>query len=126
MSDKISIDQLADAVMDALDEYNDMAQETVRKSVPAAAPPPPAPPDSAAPPATGVYEANWATKTTLQNASRMEQVVYQKKKPGLAHLLEKGHAKQNGGRAPAIVHIAPAGQYAVEELKERIARGLSQ
>lgn len=126
MSDKISIDQLADAVMDALDEYNDMAQETVRKSVQEVAKQTKVLIESAAPTDTGVYEANWATKTTLQNASRMEQVVYQKKKPGLAHLLEKGHAKQNGGRAPALVHIAPAEKYAVEELKERIARGLSQ
>lgn len=126
MSDKISIDQLADAVMDALDEYNDLAQETVKKSVQAVAKETKVLIESAAPVNTGVYEANWATKTTLQNASRMETVVYQKKKPGLNHLLEKGHAKRNGGRTPALVHIAPAEKYAVEELQERIARGLSK
>lgn len=126
MSDKISIDQLADAVMDALDEYNDLAQETVKKSVQAVAKETKVLIESAAPVNTGVYEANWATKTTLQNASRMETVVYQKKKPGLNHLLEKAHAKRNGGRTPALVHIAPAEKYAVEELQERIARGLSQ
>lgn len=125
MSDKISIDQLADAVMDALDEYNDLAQETVKKSVQTVAKETKVLIESAAPVNTGVYEANWATKTTLQNASRMETVVYQKKKPGLNHLLEKGHAKRNGGRAPALVHIAPAEKYAVEELQERIESGLS-
>ena len=125
MSDKISIDQLADAVMDALDEYNDMAQETVRKSVQEVAKQTKVLIESAAPTDTGVYEANWATKTTLQNASRMEQVVYQKKKPGLAHLLEKGHAKRNGGRVSGKPHIAPAEAHGEEMLTQLIEEALS-
>ena len=125
MSDKISIDQLADAVMDALDEYNDMAQETVRKSVQEVAKQTKVLIESAAPVDTGKYEGNWATKTTLQNASRMEQVVYQKKKPGLAHLLEKGHAKRNGGRVSGKPHIAPAEAHGEEMLTQLIEEALS-
>lgn len=40
-------------------------------------------------------------------------------KPGMPHLLEKGHAKVGGGRTKAIVHIAPAADDAFE-LTEKV------
>ena len=52
------------------------------------------------------FRKGWTSKTenTRFGAS---VVVYNKTKPGLAHLLEFGHAKRNGGRTRAFNFIAP-------------------
>lgn len=54
------------------------------------------------------YSNGWdlKCKTRIQKV-KSEYVVYNRKAPGLAHLLEHGHASPNGGRVPAYVHIAP-------------------
>jgi len=51
------------------------------------------------------------------------------RKPGLPHLLEKGHAKIGGGSTRAYPHVKPAADYAFqfarEHLGEYIARELT-
>ena len=58
-----------------------------------------------APRKTGEYAAGWRTKVEESYGAKTA-TVYQSKKPGLPHLLEKGH----GGPKPAgaKVHITPA------------------
>ena len=67
-------------------------------------------------PGGGEYASGWGVK--VLNADTW--VVYNKKKPGLTHLLEKGHIVVNKygvvGRAPAYPHIKPAADAAQEEL----------
>ena len=54
------------------------------------------------------YSNGWAYQ--FDKSSNMwagSAVIYQKTVPGLVHLLEHGHAKVNGGRTRALVHVKP-------------------
>ncbi|PFB24132.1 HK97 gp10 family phage protein [Bacillus cereus] len=70
---------------------------------------------------TGKYRKGWRKK---KDGNAM--VVHNALKPQLTHLLEKGHAKANGGRVPAQVHIAPAEEKAINEFVERVERAIQQ
>lgn len=117
MSRSVSIEQMADAIMEELQEYADAAAldvkaamrksaNTVKKQISEKAPVG----------KTGRYAKSWRVKTTEENSQKLVQTVYSPKRYMLAHLLEKGHAKRSGGRTRAIPHIAPAEQAGVEQL----------
>lgn len=74
----------------------------------------------------GHYKDGWASKVESENAVSIGIRIYNKKKPGLTHLLEKGHAKRGGGRVEGIPHIGPAEQKAVEEYEKRLKERLSR
>ena len=77
-----------------------------------------------APVKTGRYAKSWRTKKTKESSTELEVTVYSPSRYMLAHLLEHGHAKRNGGRVRAIPHIAPAQEAAEEQLLADIERGL--
>lgn len=64
------------------------------------------------------YADGWSMRTQRKRG-HVEAVVYNKAKPGLAHLLEKGHANRGGGRTPGREHIRPAYEAAGRELLRR-------
>lgn len=78
----------------------------------------------------GHYGSGWKYTVGKDSAHTIGITIHNSKKPGLAHLLEKGHAKRGGGRekgdVKAIVHIYPVEQKVIEEyekkLKERLSR----
>lgn len=74
----------------------------------------------------GHYNAGWTSSIEREKASSIGIRVYNRKKPGLTHLLEKGHAKRGGGRVAGISHIAPAEQQAVKEYEKRLKARLSR
>lgn len=124
MATKVSIDQMASAIMDGLKEYADLATDDlkavvkktgneVRKQI-----------QSNAPKASGKYSKSWSVKTTKESSNGMEVTVYSRNRYQLAHLLEFGHAKRGGGRVAARPHIAAAEQAGIESFEQAIERSL--
>ena len=123
-TDRVRIDQMAHVIMEGLQEYADLATDDLKAAVKKAG-------DSAkkdiqenAPVKTGAYKKSWTVKTTKETSNAMEVVVHSKNRYQLAHLLEFGHAKRNGGRTKAIPHIAPAEKKAAELLEKEVERAL--
>lgn len=124
MGRRISIDALADTVMECLNDYADVSAEGMKKAVRRAGNTVKKEISANAPKDTGVYAKSWAVKNTKENAHSLEVTVYSKNRYQLAHLLEHGHARRNGGRAAGKSHIAPAEETGIRQLEEEIERSL--
>lgn len=66
----------------------------------------------------GAYSRSWTS--TLETSRFGSTAVIHSKKPGMPHLLEKGHAKRNGGRVSGREHIAPVEEALVEEFEKAV------
>ena len=121
---KVSIDGLADAVAQELAEYSELTTETVKKAVRKAGNTVRNGIKNGAPVKTGKYAKSWTARKTKETSTALEVTVYSPSRYMLAHLLEHGHAKRNGGRTRAFPHIAPAEEAGVEQLERDIERGL--
>lgn len=75
---------------------------------------------------SGDYSSGWAAKQVDEDTV----TVYNRKMPGLAHLLEKGHLIRNKkgtyGRAPAHPHIASVEAEQVEKFISNVERDLQR
>lgn len=124
MSKKVTVDGLADAINEQLEEYSKLSAETMKKAVNDAGKTVKTEIAATAPSRTGKYKKSWTVKKTYETSSKLEVTVYSPSRYMLAHLLEHGHAKRNGGRVRAIPHIAPAEETAIKQLEQDITRGL--
>ena len=110
MARKTAIDKLDTAIKDILDKYGEDVQDdldevtkevtkkgalAVRQSA-----------RDAGLVKTGRYAKGWTSKTEKDRLG-VHGTIYNKTKPGLAHLLENGHAKRGGGFVEGKVHIKP-------------------
>lgn len=124
MGRRISIDALADTVMECLNDYAEVSAEGMKKAVRKAGNTVKKEIGANAPKDTGAYAKSWAVKNTKENSHSLEVTVYSKNRYQLAHLLEHGHAKRNGGRAAGKSHIAPAEETGIRQLEAEIERCL--
>lgn len=121
-SKKVSIDGMADAIMQSLNEYAETTSLGVKAAVKKTGTQVKKQISSTAPTDTGAYAKSWATKTMRESSNALELTVYSKNRYQLAHLLEHGHAKRGGGRVAARPHIAAAEQAGIEMLQHEIER----
>lgn len=127
MSESVNIGQMADAIMRQLNDYSDALSEDIREAVDKTASEAVKELKATSPKNTGKYAKGWAKKKTDDiKASAGAMCVVYNKRPGLAHLLEHGHALKRGGRTigrgfvQARKHIKPVEEAAKKRLEERI------
>lgn len=120
-----SIDDMTDEIMKGLTEYADLADTAMKKAVRKTATSVKKEISANAPKRTGKYAKSWTTKKVKENSHSLEITVHSKDRYQIAHLLEKGHAKRDGGRVAGKPHIAPAEENGADLLESLIEKELS-
>ena len=123
-SDRVTINNMADAIMEGLNEYADLATDDLKAAVKKAGTTARKEIQANAPSDTGSYAKSWSVKNTKETSNTLEVTVYSRNRYQLAHLLEHGHAKRGGGRVSGKSHIAPAEEVVISELEQEITRKL--
>lgn len=122
--DRCTVSQMADVIMEGMEEYARLAAEDMKKAVRKAGAEAKKDIQAGAPVKTGEYKKSWTVKTTKNTADAMEVVVHSRNRYQLAHLLEFGHALRKGGRTRAFPHIAPAEERAAQILEQEVEKAL--
>lgn len=117
----MKIDNLADAIVKELQEYSQEVADITKDAVKETATETVSTLKRTSPKRTGRYAKSWRQRTTTENRANISITVYNGRYQ-LTHLLEKGHAKVNGGFVPGIPHIAPAEEQAERLLTEKIEK----
>lgn len=102
------------------DEINKDVEESMKRNINAVAKEAAQKLRNTAPKRTGDYASGWGSK----KLGEMDVVVYNRKAPGLTHLLENGHIIRNKkgsfGRVSGKKHIKPVEEWANDELPRRV------
>lgn len=122
----IKVSDLAQAVAQELADYSQDVTDGVKKEVKQVAKDVVTELKQTSPRNSGDYAKGWKSRVEYESPEDIRVRVYNSKKPQLTHLLENGHAKQNGGRVNGIPHIGPEEQRAEDSLEGKVkvvARG---
>lgn len=127
---KTTIDGLSDAIMDAMMEYREVSEEAFRKVAEQVAKEGTAKLKTLSPRGSGSrkghYADGWTFMAIPSRRGQFKFSIYNRKKPGLTHLLENGHALRQGGRARAFKHIKKVEQWCIDEFEKRTAEMLNK
>ncbi|HFU6931482.1 TPA: HK97 gp10 family phage protein [Streptococcus agalactiae] len=120
---KIGLDDLTSVIEKELTTYAKETIETMREVVEEVT-------DDAvdtltvtSPKRRGKYAKGWKSKATTDTNTALTKTIHNRT-PGLTHLLEYGHAKQNGGRVEVRKHIAPVEKKAIQSFEDKLRQKL--
>ncbi len=118
--DKVSVNDLADAIANELQEYSQDVADRLKKEIKQVAKEMVSELKQTSPRKTGEYASGWKDRTEYDGPEDIRVRVFNSKKPQLTHLLENGHAKENGGRVEGSPHIGPAEFVAEKKINGKV------
>lgn len=119
---KVKPEGVANAVASALNEYRLLTESALADAIDATSKEAVSKTKGAAPKKTGKYAKGWSSKvTTKPGRGKYGRTVYQRTRPGLAHLLQHGHdGPQPAGPHPHIITDAEIGELLEENLEKEM------
>ncbi len=123
------INGLADAIMDAMQEYTTEVEEAIPNIVDNTADNLVKEIQSSAPKRTGTYAKGWTVRKLGEHTRSKEgyaKLICNPKRYSIAHLAEYGHAKRNGGRVAGKPHIRPACDKLLPEFQKQIGEAVKR
>ena len=133
---KVSVDELAKEINKIMDDFAGVTEEACEKGVAETAKDAVKALRNAHPTGSegqpsgrygswNEYNRGWTVRKEPKKRQKgILSIIHNKDHYRLTHLLEKGHAKVNGGRTQAFTHIAPAAEEAEQELIDNIKKGI--
>ena len=124
----VSVDNFAKTILDELENYKNVTVEKVESAVKKTTKDAVQELKNASPSGAGKY-GSWSEYSSGWKSKKLEKkgyhtVIYNSKKPGLTHLLERGHATRNGGRTRAFPHIKPVEENTVRQFEDLIRKAI--
>lgn len=115
----VKVDDFAKAVYKALEEYQEEVTDKVKAEVRVVAKEAVKELKLKSPKDAGDYAKSWKQSKRRESANSLRLVVHNKDHYRLTHLLERGHAKRNGGWVEAKPHIAPVEEKVIKQLLDK-------
>lgn len=116
----VKVEDMASVIVKELEEYSQDVTDGLKESIKTVSKECVKEIKEKSPSRSGKYKKGWKNKVSYEDKSDIRITVYNSKKPQLAHLLEFGHAKVNGGRVSGKPHISPAEQNAEKKLMKKV------